>query len=189
MKRRFDSAMPCRTKKANFYRQLITFYDNIIQFKDVLYEFNATQSACAKYIEDFFNGKKIYPIIDDSLLITLKSDVVKEMRPIRKDKVAIYNALVLFMDAMLSPYQDAIITYKNEDALRSMFDIWDGEDYKVLEPTFRAHVLDIKAELAREDDKLDLFDIMSEDAYVSKLERFIASKGMWQEFLAYAEKR
>lgn len=111
MKKTFEGCTPCNKEKAKFYKKLVKFYNLIIELVNSnAIEVNSTQVLLADDIRSFLDGKYITSTCNDYALIALDGDMVSKMRPIRKDKVAIYNCLVLFMEATLNKVNEMLVS-------------------------------------------------------------------------------
>ena len=99
----FNSVLPLNKTKREFFKNLV----NIYKSADRLAEFGAIKTDTqriahlSEIILAFLNGEFI-SVCDTTRCTTLNQNVINKMRPIRRDKVAIYNALVCYVDELMS---------------------------------------------------------------------------------------
>lgn len=183
MKRNFKDCTPCRSAKAKFYNVLVNFYLAMITAKESgAIEFNASQSANAEDIQSFLDGHRIYPTIDDNAFIALKPNAVVKNRPIRKDKVAIYNSLVLFMESSLND-TDKMKELAHKVYLPTLFKGLD-DDMEMLTDDMVASIGTIVVDAHCSLSNTDTASTIDEDTLAVQ---FIKERGLYDEFVQWCE--
>ena len=181
MKRNFSDCVPCRGFKAKFYNILVNFYVSMMNAKESnAIVFNASQSANADMIQSFLDGHCIYPTIDPSAFVALKANEIAKNRPIRKDKVAIYNALVLFMESSLN----------NTDHVEKIVSaIIPLDDLVVISPMFTDNVntaVAMASASSTDNSPSDTDNVPTMDEGALAIQ-FIKERGLYDDFQSWCE--
>ena len=127
----FKSVLPLNKVKREFFKNLVKFYESA----DAIAEYGGITTdtpriaQLSEIILAFLNGEYIC-VCDTTRCTHLNQNVINKMRPIRRDKVAIYNALVCYMDELMGG-----IVNGTENELVS-------EITKVIAPAFMADSVD-----------------------------------------------
>lgn len=175
----FTRFNPLNKKKLAFFSKLIIFRNHILDLaQDGVVELNHNANIANEEIKALLNGCKV-TIYNGFPVRTLNADIVTKMRPIMKHKVAMFNALVRFMDATLSgSTDDDTLVILNENHVLDDLDCVDGEIVAI----FDSSAADTMANVLTYAHGNDVGTTC--DCYENAMS-FIRSKGLYREYIDY----